>query len=240
MVRCPTSGSIENVIESCRGRVYASTSHSPLTSESASEPPRQPLELPSNPPRSSALSPGKCASILVQRCPACFRGTGFERPLMEAAVISMMAISTIDTEDQPAIVRPSTIQSTFLNSEEVDSMGEHIQKQRKKPARAYRRIVSDEALSIHAKHPMKQLMVTNRKLRWKVTGIMALICRHDIPLFFANIDPPGEQQKFALALVRHLFMLLPSNATVVGFYDIGTVRTVSKVSSDSSPQMPLL
>ena len=64
------------------------------------------------------------------------------------------------------------------------------------------------------------------------TGVMALICHHDIPLFFANIDSPGEQQKYALALIQHLFMLLPSDTTVVAFYDIGcvTARIVSKVS----------
>jgi hypothetical protein len=33
------------------------------------------------------------------------------------------------------------------------------------------------------------------------TGIMALICRHDIPLFFASIDSPGEQQKYSVALI---------------------------------------
>ena len=55
------------------------------------------------------------------------------------------------------------------------------------------------------------------------TGLMALICRHDIPLFFANVDTLGEQQKYALALISHLFSLLPSDATVVVFYDIGCV-----------------
>lgn len=40
-------------------------------------------------------------------------------------------------------------------------------------------------------------------------GIMALVCRHDIPLFFANIDTPGEQQKYGVALLEHLFSLIP-------------------------------
>ena len=55
------------------------------------------------------------------------------------------------------------------------------------------------------------------------TGLMALICCHDIPLFFANINTPGEQQKFVLALIGHLFALLPSQATVVILYDVGCV-----------------
>jgi len=63
------------------------------------------------------------------------------------------------------------------------------------------------------------------------TGIMALICRHDIPFFFANIDTPGEQQKYSVALLEH-FSLLPSTATVIALYDIGCVlaRSLQKVS----------
>jgi hypothetical protein len=59
------------------------------------------------------------------------------------------------------------------------------------------------------------------------TGLMALVCCHDIPILFANIDTPGEQQKFAVALVIWLFSLLPSNATVTVLYDVGCVLACS-------------
>ncbi|KIK29762.1 hypothetical protein PISMIDRAFT_6531 [Pisolithus microcarpus 441] len=59
------------------------------------------------------------------------------------------------------------------------------------------------------------------------TGLMALICRHDIPLFFANIDTPGEQQKYSIALIEHLFSLLPPQANVVTLYDVGCVLSRS-------------
>ncbi|KAI6004794.1 hypothetical protein EDD15DRAFT_2359638 [Pisolithus albus] len=59
------------------------------------------------------------------------------------------------------------------------------------------------------------------------TGLMALICCHDIPLFFANIDMPGEQQKYTIALIEHLFSLLPPQANVVILYDIGCVLSRS-------------
>lgn len=52
---------------------------------------------------------------------------------------------------------------------------------------------------------------------------MALICRHDIPLFLANIDMPGEQQKYSIALIEHLFTLLLSQANVIVLYDVGCV-----------------
>lgn len=61
---------------------------------------------------------------------------------------------------------------------------------------------------------------------------MSLICRHDIPLFFANIDTPGEQQKYAVALILWLFQHLPPAAKVVILYDVGCVldRSLELVS----------
>lgn len=67
------------------------------------------------------------------------------------------------------------------------------------------------------------------------TGVMALICHHDIPLFFANIDSPSEQQKYSVALLQHLFSLLPPEANVVTLYDVGCVlaRSLLKVFSSA-------
>ncbi|KAI6028169.1 hypothetical protein EDC04DRAFT_2869155 [Pisolithus marmoratus] len=56
---------------------------------------------------------------------------------------------------------------------------------------------------------------------------MALICHHDIPLFFANIDTPGKQQKYSIALIKHLFSLLPPQANVIMLYDVGCVLSHS-------------
>lgn len=58
-------------------------------------------------------------------------------------------------------------------------------------------------------------------------GLMSIVCRHDVPLFFANIDTPGEEQKYAVALIKHLFSLLPADATVTVLYDIGCVLDCS-------------
>jgi hypothetical protein len=69
------------------------------------------------------------------------------------------------------------------------------------------------------------------------TGLMALLCRHDIPLFFANIDTPGEQQKYAVALIEHFFSFLPPNATVAVLYDVGCVVDRSANLVSSMPQL---
>ncbi|KAI6127201.1 hypothetical protein F5141DRAFT_997417, partial [Pisolithus sp. B1] len=59
------------------------------------------------------------------------------------------------------------------------------------------------------------------------TGLMALICCHDIPLFFTNIDTPSEQQKYSIVLIDHLFSLLPLQANVVTLYDVGCILSRS-------------
>lgn len=67
-------------------------------------------------------------------------------------------------------------------------------------------------------------------------GCSALVCRHGAPLFTANIDTPGEQQKYAVALIQYLFQKIPNNATVLVLYDVGCVlnRSLQLVSPLSS------
>ncbi|RXW12578.1 hypothetical protein EST38_g13277 [Candolleomyces aberdarensis] len=59
--------------------------------------------------------------------------------------------------------------------------------------------------------------------KFDIGGLAALVCRHDVPLFIANVDTPGEQQKYAVSLIEHMFKLLPPKATVVVLYDVGCV-----------------
>ncbi|KAG6914344.1 hypothetical protein DXG01_000923 [Tephrocybe rancida] len=66
--------------------------------------------------------------------------------------------------------------------------------------------------------------------------LMALVCRHDIPLFLANIDTPGEQQKYTVALAEHLFSLLPPEATVIILYDVGCILDRSLDSYEFLPR----
>lgn len=67
-------------------------------------------------------------------------------------------------------------------------------------------------------------------------GLMCLVCRHDIPLFFANIDSPGEQQKYAIALIEHLLSFLPKTTTLAVLYDVGCVldRSLELVSESNT------
>jgi len=122
----------------------------------------------------------------------------------------------------------------FLPKKFVDEVGRQIEVQRKRSPKARNPIVPDEAIdqcegAYEAADGKKQKAAMDS---FDDTGVMALICRHDIPLFFANIDSPGEQQKYSIALLQHLFSLLPTKATVVALYDVGCVlaRSLLKVS----------
>ena len=116
----------------------------------------------------------------------------------------------------------------------MDEVGRQIERARKRSPKQRQTIVPDEAIdqceaSYEAADGNKQKAAMDC---FDDTGIMALICHHDIPLFFANIDTPGEQQKYSVALLEHLFSCLPSMATVVALYAVGCVlaRSLDKVS----------
>ena len=121
----------------------------------------------------------------------------------------------------------------FISKDVVDSVGARISAARSKPPRAYKHSVPDTALdecekSYEAANEKKDKSIGNK---FDDTGLMALVCRHDIVLFLANIDTAGEQQKYSVALIEHLFSHLPGQATVAVYYDIGCVldRSLHKV-----------
>lgn len=58
---------------------------------------------------------------------------------------------------------------------------------------------------------------------WDDRGVMALVCRHDEPLLFCNVDTKGESQKYVIALLTQLYSELPPMATVATLYDVGCI-----------------
>ncbi|KAG6904567.1 hypothetical protein DXG01_009025 [Tephrocybe rancida] len=53
------------------------------------------------------------------------------------------------------------------------------------------------------------------------TALMALLCRHDVVLFIANMRSAGEKQHYVLVLMETLFQHLPLPYRVGLLYDIG-------------------
>ncbi|KAG2021067.1 sentrin-specific protease [Coprinopsis cinerea AmutBmut pab1-1] len=113
----------------------------------------------------------------------------------------------------------------LIPKEEVDRVGELIERARNGERKEREPEVPDEAIdncqSTHEAGDGSKAKTNSD--HFDDTGMAALICRHDIPIFIVNIDTPGEQHKYALAMVTRLLTLLPSNATVGVFYDVGCV-----------------
>ena len=121
----------------------------------------------------------------------------------------------------------------FISKEQVDATGKIIEKAHRCPPHLYKSKVPDAALEqCDDSHTVASANKAKTGDLFDDKGMGALVCCHDIPLFFVNINTPGEQQKYTVALIYHLFSMLPPNATVVILYDIGCVldRSIHKVS----------
>ena len=113
----------------------------------------------------------------------------------------------------------------FISKNAVDAVGTRIEDARKKKPRPHTSEVPQDALDECEKsfEAADEQKAKTHGVKFDDTGLMALVCRHDIVLFLANVDSPGEQQKYGVALVEHLMSFLPREATVAVFYDIGCV-----------------
>ena len=131
-----------------------------------------------------------CVQTLVQHCPVCFSRTIFGKSLTEGGDIHVSTDGIFHHRHRrsagncPPFYNPAY----FLLKTQVDAMGEHIEKQCKKPAKCHNITVPDEALdscesSYEATDWKKQKTLMES---FDNTGLMALICHHDIPLFFCQ------------------------------------------------------
>ncbi|KAG1775772.1 hypothetical protein EV702DRAFT_1198975 [Suillus placidus] len=179
------------------------------------------------------------AVTLAKPFNACFGGVLFGRSLSDGRDIHIATDGNFHHRHRrsagncPRFYKPSY----FLPKTQVDEVGRWIISKRKHSPKIRTHVVPDEAInqcehSYEAADGKKQKAAMDS---FDDMGIMALICRHDIPLFFANIDSPGEQQKYAVALIEHLFSLLPQEATVITLYDVGCVLSRSLSQYDILP-----
>ncbi|EED85446.1 predicted protein [Postia placenta Mad-698-R] len=178
----------------------------------------------STPPPVDALT--RCARLLSTRCPACFGGAAFGWSFDEGADIHVALDATFSqrhsmhVDNSPHFYEPEFC----IPKAQVDECGWRIIAACKKPLRPscapkVPAHIVDECEKLYEAADEKKVKTSANQ--FDDTGVMALICHHDIPI--ANVDTPGEQQKYAIVLLEHLFTFLPPNATIVALYDIGCV-----------------
>jgi hypothetical protein len=117
---------------------------------------------------------------------------------------------------------------TMLPKSFVDAVGRAHDLASNRAPRNYEKPISDDVIDAcegahTAAKPTKQK--SPKKDIYDDTGLMAYVCRHDIPIFTCNIDTPGEQQKYALSLIIAVMLHLPATATLAVLYDIGCVTS---------------
>ncbi|KAH6907830.1 hypothetical protein BKA70DRAFT_1104358 [Coprinopsis sp. MPI-PUGE-AT-0042] len=217
-----------------------STQDNPMaTTTPPPNPPRSPGDGKPSPPvpqtsptstshSSNGLSPGQCARFLQELCPLCFGGVLFGRPVEDGGDIHVSVDGNFNHRhtraagDCPEFHRPRHV----ISKEEVDRRGDHIEKARAAgKKKTSRRRAPDAAIDAceEAHEAGSGSKIKTNLDKFDHGGVMGMICRHDRPLFLANIDTPGEQQKFGVALIEHLFQYLPPQATVMVAYDVGCV-----------------
>jgi hypothetical protein len=128
--------------------------------------------------------------------------------------------------------------SYFISSEKVHRARDKVAEARKKaPAKPHSHTPTETVDGCeetwNAANEKKQKADPKR---YDASGIFAMTCRHSQVLFLANIDTPGEQQHYLVALMEELREHLPQQATIVQAYDVGCVldRSLNLVCEFSS------
>ncbi|KAJ8474914.1 hypothetical protein ONZ45_g15786 [Pleurotus djamor] len=172
----------------------------------------------------------ECSPLLRSRCPACFGGTEFGKPFSVGGDFHVAVDGNFHhrqrkgTGDTPSSYVPDYI----IPAEKVEEAGVRIAAAQSKKGGTDRpnpSRVPDVAVD-ECQHSYLAANGNIAKSDAKIFdshGLMALVCRHDIPLFAANINTPGEGQKYAVSLIEHFFEHIPSVANVVVLYDVGCV-----------------
>ncbi|KAK1224491.1 hypothetical protein PQX77_012604 [Marasmius sp. AFHP31] len=204
--------------------VLATSVPSPtLASESTIAPP--PTSVPSSstapdkgPPASTGHSPptppseGACDPYLQRLCPACFGGTRFGQSFQWGGDIHV----ALDGNFHHRHLKsgrdgvPFHSSTRFLPRDFVDSHASPVPDD----------VVDSDREAYKAARSENQKKSNEM---FNENGVMALVCRHDIPIFMVSINTPGEQQKDAIALLTAFFTMIPKQATVAALYDIACV-----------------
>ncbi|KAJ6552449.1 hypothetical protein DFH09DRAFT_1248672 [Mycena vulgaris] len=162
-------------------------------------------------------TPGRAHRILRERCTACFALETWGRPLADGGDVQLGA------DGCDGLI--SYDSSYFISKEKIDKVWEIIVKARCGKPATVTPPIPQEAIdaceaSWDAANKKKQKVDPKRH---DASGVFVMTCRHSQVLFLCNIDTPGEQQQYIVALMEEVNTLLPPQAAIVQAYDVGCV-----------------
>ncbi|KAJ7054851.1 hypothetical protein C8F01DRAFT_994985 [Mycena amicta] len=179
------------------------------------------------------------SDYLIERCPACFMGLKHDDSQIFDLAICMDGNFTqkrcrrAGAQDPPR-QKPDSV---FLPHSRAKAMEAHVDgvcdahkgPKRKKASTE----VEDDGYEGHLKVPTSGLDTCEASFKaadesrekastkfFAETGLMGMVCRHDIVLFLVNMDSAGEKQYYSLLLLEELFQHLPPDIVVGAMYDV--------------------
>ncbi|KAK1218014.1 hypothetical protein PQX77_019312 [Marasmius sp. AFHP31] len=185
-------------------------------------------------------SQGSCDPYLQRLCPACFGGKEFGQSFQWGGDVHV----ALDGNFHHRHLKsggdgvPFHQSTRFLSKEFIDGIGARVAAARARPPQQRTTKLPDNIVDAD-QESYKAASGDNKRQTneaFDENGVMALVCRHDIPLFMVSINTPGEQQKDAVALLVAFFEMLPDSATVAALYDIACVLDRSIQLYDLLPE----
>ncbi|KAJ7924775.1 hypothetical protein B0H13DRAFT_1863641 [Mycena leptocephala] len=174
------------------------------------------------------LKPGCADRLLHERCPACFNLEEWGRSLVnKGGDVQFGADGCFSYRhlrkagDGPISYDPSY----FIHKHKVDAVGQRLEVAKKHPATKVKPSVPQEVIDA-----CQESWDAANETKWKAdpkrydaSGIFVMTYRHRQVIFLCNVDTPGEQQRYIVAMLEEVFTLLPLHATVLQAYDVGCV-----------------
>ncbi|KAF8178524.1 hypothetical protein K438DRAFT_1264428 [Mycena galopus ATCC 62051] len=174
------------------------------------------------------LTPGRAHRILRERCPAYFNLEEWGRPLEHGGDVQLGADGCFSQRHLRSAGNGeiSYDPAYFLSKEKVNQAREQVANERKKPAAQFRPAVPQDTIdacqqSWDAANDKKQ---KTDPRHFDASGVFVLTCCHSQVIFLCDIDTPGKQQHYIVAMLEQLNSLLPPQATIMEGYDISCIN----------------
>jgi hypothetical protein len=122
----------------------------------------------------------------------------------------------------------------------VDAVGKRLEAVKKHPAAKVKPAMPQEVIDA-CQESWDAANEKKRKAdpkRHDASSIFVMTCRHGQVIFLCNIDTPGEQQRYIIAMLEEVAGLLPPHATMLQAYDVGCVTDHSLNLVRSLPLLP--